>query len=279
VLQYDLIVLVLQLWWHTPTLVQPVILTPAIPALADYTGYALISFVPCGRSNSGALQAIAKIAVRSGEPFRVQCYSILATAAGGSIAHRARSSSRGGPTAAAGSSSNSQAAAAASAAAAAAVAEGASADPLGIAAVAGPALEVLDHMYAGTGKQCTHGISAGRQDFTTHQLLSWTLNLKLCGDFLFGAMLWFGEFWCRLQRPLPLLQQQRSFRNFAPLNSADETTLSLVSPDTVTPYRRACCQTAAVPLRFKPLCMAQEAAEVPGAAYHNCSTNTVLSVT
>lgn len=95
-----------------------------------------------------ALQALAKIAVRSGEPFRVQCYSILATAAGGSIAHRARSSSRGGHAAAVGSSNSSQAAAA-SAAAAAAVAEGASADPLGVAAVAGPALEVLDHIYAG----------------------------------------------------------------------------------------------------------------------------------
>jgi hypothetical protein len=94
------------------------------------------------------LQALAKIAVRSGEPLRVQCYSILATAAGGSIAHRARSSSRGGHAAAAGSSSNSSQAAAASAAAAA-VAEGASADPLGVAAVAGPALEVLDHIYAG----------------------------------------------------------------------------------------------------------------------------------
>ncbi|WIA41108.1 hypothetical protein OEZ86_004737 [Tetradesmus obliquus] len=95
-----------------------------------------------------AAQALAKIAVRSGEPFRVQCYSILATAAGGSIAHRARSSSRGGHAAAVGSSNSSQAAAA-SAAAAAAVAEGASADPLGVAAVAGPALEVLDHIYAG----------------------------------------------------------------------------------------------------------------------------------
>ncbi|KAF6252279.1 hypothetical protein COO60DRAFT_1704362 [Scenedesmus sp. NREL 46B-D3] len=95
-----------------------------------------------------AAQALSKIAVRSGEPFRVQCYSILATAAGGSIAHRARSSSRGGHAAAAGGSNSSQAAAA-SAAAAAAVAEGATADPLGVAAVAGPALEVLDHIYAG----------------------------------------------------------------------------------------------------------------------------------
>jgi hypothetical protein len=89
------------------------------------------------------LQALAKIAVRSGEPFRVQCYSVLATAAGGSIAHRARSSSRGGHAAAAGNSNSNQAAAAA------AVAEGATADPLGVAAVAGPALEVLDHIYAG----------------------------------------------------------------------------------------------------------------------------------
>lgn len=92
-------------------------------------------------------QALSKIAVRSGEPFRVQCYQILAAAAGGSIAHRNRSSSRGGtalgPAAAAG-----QAAVAAKAAAASAAAESAAGDPLGVAAVVGPALEVLDHMYA-----------------------------------------------------------------------------------------------------------------------------------
>jgi hypothetical protein len=102
----------------------------------------------CCKNADYVVQALAKIAVRSGEPFRVQCYSVLATAAGGSIAHRARSSSRGSHAAAAGSSNSSQAAAA-SAAAAAAVAEGATADPLGVAAVAGPALEVLDHIYAG----------------------------------------------------------------------------------------------------------------------------------
>lgn len=93
------------------------------------------------------LQALAKIAVRSGEPFRVQCYQILAAAAGGSVAHRNRSSSRGGtniaPAAVAG-----KAAVAAKAAAASAAAESAAGDPLGVAAVVGPALEVLDHMYA-----------------------------------------------------------------------------------------------------------------------------------
>ncbi|KAF8062701.1 SPAC3H8.02 [Scenedesmus sp. PABB004] len=92
-----------------------------------------------------AAQALAKIAVRSGEPFRVQCYAILATAAGGSIAHRSRSASRGGPAARRRGGGSGGAAAAAAAAAA----EGAAADPLGVAAVAGPALEVLDHMYAG----------------------------------------------------------------------------------------------------------------------------------
>lgn len=94
-----------------------------------------------------SLQALAKIAVRSGEPFRVQCYQILAAAAGGSVAHRNRGSSRGGaniaPAAVAG-----KAAVAAKAAAASAAAESAAGDPLGVAAVVGPALEVLDHMYA-----------------------------------------------------------------------------------------------------------------------------------
>jgi hypothetical protein len=77
----------------------------------------------------------------------VQCYQILASAAGGSVAHRNRSSSRGGanigPAAVAG-----KAAVVAKAAAASAAAESAAGDPLGVAAVVGPALEVLDHMYA-----------------------------------------------------------------------------------------------------------------------------------
>ena len=100
-----------------------------------------------------AAQAITKIAIRSGEPFRIQCYCVLASAAAGSIAHRSRSSSRGGPAAAAaaaaaGSGGNG----AAAAAAASAAMQGAAADPLGVAVVAGPALEVLDHMYAGTDR-------------------------------------------------------------------------------------------------------------------------------
>lgn len=101
-------------------------------------------------------QALAKIAVRSGEPFRVQCYQILAAAAGGSIAHRNSSSSRGGTAvnnscAAAGGGGTGSTAVAQAAdrvAAASAVAESAAGDPLGVAAVVGPALEVLDHMYA-----------------------------------------------------------------------------------------------------------------------------------
>lgn len=95
------------------------------------------------------VQALAKIAVRSGEPFRVQCYSILATAAGGSVAHMNRSN-RGSSTAAAGNQGAAAytAAGQAAAAASAAAAESTAGDPLGIAAVVGPALEVLDHMYA-----------------------------------------------------------------------------------------------------------------------------------
>lgn len=96
-----------------------------------------------------AAQAITKIAIRSGEPFRIQCYSILASAAAGSIAHRSRSSSRGGPAAAAAAAGSGGNSAAAAAAAASAAMQGAAADPLGVAVVAGPALEVLDHMYAG----------------------------------------------------------------------------------------------------------------------------------
>eukprot|EP00878_Enallax_costatus_P001838 GHUV01001996.1.p1 GENE.GHUV01001996.1~~GHUV01001996.1.p1 ORF type:complete len:1153 (+),score=396.09 GHUV01001996.1:337-3795(+) len=97
---------------------------------------------------AAAAQAITKVAIRSGEPFRIQCYCILASAAAGSIAHRSRSSSRGGPAAAAAAADSGNNGAAAAAAASAAM-QGAAADPLGVAVVAGPALEVLDHMYAG----------------------------------------------------------------------------------------------------------------------------------
>ncbi|GLI65416.1 hypothetical protein VaNZ11_008982, partial [Volvox africanus] len=62
-----------------------------------------------------AAQALAKLAVRSGEPYRIQCYSLLAAAVG----------RIGG------------------------VCGGAVADPLGLASVVSPALEVLDAMYAG----------------------------------------------------------------------------------------------------------------------------------
>ena len=108
---------------------------------------------PCRCHTCVACQALAKIAVRSGEPFRVQCYQILAAAAGGSVAHRNRGSSRGGtslaPAAAAG-----KVAVAAKAAAASAAAESAAGDPLGVAAVVGPALEVLDHIYASKPLHC-----------------------------------------------------------------------------------------------------------------------------
>ncbi|EFJ44601.1 hypothetical protein VOLCADRAFT_121307 [Volvox carteri f. nagariensis] len=68
-----------------------------------------------------AAQALAKLSVRSGEPYRIQCYSLLSAAAGriGGV------SGGGGGTAAA------------------------VVDPLGLAPVVGPALEVLDAMYAG----------------------------------------------------------------------------------------------------------------------------------
>lgn len=100
------------------------------------------------------MQALAKIAVRSGEPFRVQAYQILAAAAGGSVAHRNRGSSRGGTNLAPAAVAGKPAAVAAKAAAASAAAESAAGDPLGVAAVVGPALEVLDHMYASRSMRC-----------------------------------------------------------------------------------------------------------------------------
>eukprot|EP00879_Flechtneria_rotunda_P022502 GHRR01023753.1.p1 GENE.GHRR01023753.1~~GHRR01023753.1.p1 ORF type:complete len:1357 (+),score=559.90 GHRR01023753.1:692-4762(+) len=98
-----------------------------------------------------AAQALAKIAVRSGEPFRVQCYCILAAAAPGSILHRNHSNDSTSPRPN-GSNSNAASqggAALMQAATAAASVDSAAADPLGVAAVVGPALEVLDHVYAG----------------------------------------------------------------------------------------------------------------------------------
>ncbi|KAG2422978.1 hypothetical protein HXX76_015649 [Chlamydomonas incerta] len=69
-------------------------------------------------------QALAKVAVRSGEPYRIQAYSLLAAAAG----------CGGGPAAAAGGGGPG---------------DRGGPDPLGLAPVVGPALEVLDAMYAG----------------------------------------------------------------------------------------------------------------------------------
>lgn len=74
-----------------------------------------------------AAQALAKVAVRSGEPYRIQAYSLLAAAAG----------CGGGPAAAAGGGGL--------------AADRGGPDPLGLAPVVGPALEVLDAMYAGEG--------------------------------------------------------------------------------------------------------------------------------
>ncbi len=65
------------------------------------------------------VQALAKVAVRSPEPFRIQAYATLRTAAGSPA-----------PTG--------------------------SADPLGLAPVALPVLEILDHMYAGQSVVAAH---------------------------------------------------------------------------------------------------------------------------
>ncbi|MEW5302150.1 MAG: hypothetical protein WDW36_004959 [Sanguina aurantia] len=70
---------------------------------------------------SFAALALAKIAVRSNEPFRIQCYSMLS-----SVQHMAGGDSRSGSRSGGGRD-----------------------DPLGLAAVVAPALEVLDAMYAG----------------------------------------------------------------------------------------------------------------------------------
>ncbi|GFR45404.1 hypothetical protein Agub_g6779, partial [Astrephomene gubernaculifera] len=75
-------------------------------------------------------QALAKIAVRSGEPYRIQCYSLLASLLG-----------RAGGSAAAAPSPP--------AASCCCPSPAALFDPLGVAPVAAPALEVLDAMYAG----------------------------------------------------------------------------------------------------------------------------------
>jgi hypothetical protein len=83
-------------------------------------------------------QAIAKIAVRSGEPFRVQAYSLLTAtrASSSSTSNRSSSALSGGGQGSAGVQR---------------LVAGLPqvADPLGVAAAVGPALEVLDAMYAG----------------------------------------------------------------------------------------------------------------------------------
>ncbi|KAI8462946.1 MAG: hypothetical protein J3K34DRAFT_527396 [Monoraphidium minutum] len=94
-------------------------------------------------------QAIAKVGVRSGEPFRVQCYSMLATARGAAGAAGAAPGG-GAPgdadAAPAGGGAGGGGAGARDAAAGLAAEAW---DPLGVAACVGPALEVLDHMYGG----------------------------------------------------------------------------------------------------------------------------------
>jgi hypothetical protein len=110
-----------------------------------------------------AAQAISKIGIRSGEPFRVQCYSILASARGSAsagaasdAAAAAASDTRGAPGGAAGFGVGADAAGGAGAGGGASAGADAAAglagewrDPLGVAACVGPALEVMDHMYAG----------------------------------------------------------------------------------------------------------------------------------
>ena len=85
------------------------------------------------------MQAIGKIAVRSGEPFRVQCYSMLASTRHGSRGSSSNSSSGGDV---AGRVAKGPGAAAAGAGV------GHVSDPLGVAASVGPALDVLDQMYS-----------------------------------------------------------------------------------------------------------------------------------
>ncbi len=95
----------------------------------------LLNTLPTGTPTLrvAAAQALAKIAVRSGEPYRIQCYSLLAAASAlGSAGPAVRGAAGGG--------------------AGQGVAAGAGVgahDPLGLAPVVGPALEVLDAMYAG----------------------------------------------------------------------------------------------------------------------------------
>jgi len=111
-----------------------------------------------------AAQAIAKIGIRSGEPFRVQCYSILATARGGAAADGAGAAADNSAAAGVNAASRPAAAGVGTAVAgtpaaggggngmgrdAAAGLGGEGRDPLGVAACVGPALEVLDHMYSG----------------------------------------------------------------------------------------------------------------------------------
>lgn len=77
---------------------------------------------------SFAALALAKIAVRSNEPFRIQCYSMLS-----SVQHMAGGDSGSGSRSGGGRD-----------------------DPLGLAAVVAPALEALDAMYAGGAAQRAH---------------------------------------------------------------------------------------------------------------------------
>jgi hypothetical protein len=105
-----------------------------------------------------AAQAIAKIGIRSGEPFRVQCYSMLATARSSSAAAGAPDAPAAGAPAPGGAAGFGVGASAGGGAPGGGASAGADAaaglagegrDPLGVAACVGPALEVMDHMYAG----------------------------------------------------------------------------------------------------------------------------------
>lgn len=84
-----------------------------------------------------AAQALAKIAVRSCEPYRIQCYSLLQSAVAPAAA-----SSPGFSGAAVGSATG----------AALPAADAAAADPLGLRGALSPALQVLDALYASETK-------------------------------------------------------------------------------------------------------------------------------
>ena len=94
-------------------------------------------------------QAVAKIAVRSGEPFRVQCYSMLAATRQGSTGSCGGSSGGGGGGPGGGGGCTPGGTVAGGPGGGAVAGSAQVSDPLGVAASVGPALDVLDQLYAG----------------------------------------------------------------------------------------------------------------------------------